>query len=122
MLTTVTTGQGIQWNLHCLGVDLVCGLAEGFVHGRSSQPVSVRLPSEYSKVVEQLGQAREKQLQGQALNELGDVQAHLGALPLALQAWHGAVDLIVGPYQVCKVSACFGVTVLSAREDPDILT
>lgn len=72
---------------------------------RSSQPLSVRLPAEYSKVVEQLGQAREKELQAQALNELGDVQAHLAAWPEALQAWHSATDLIVGPYQV--LPACF---------------
>ena len=61
------------------------------------------------KVVEQLGQAREKVLQGQALNELADLQAHLGAWPEALQAWHTAVDLIVGPYQVLH-SLCLNCT------------
>lgn len=60
----------------------------------------MRLPGEYMKVVEQLGKAREKVLQGEALNELGDVHSHLAAWPEALQAWHTAVDLIVGPYQV----------------------
>lgn len=60
----------------------------------------MRLPTEYGKVIEQLAHAREKVLQAQALNELGDVQAHLAAWPEALQAWHTATDLIVGPYQV----------------------
>lgn len=67
---------------------------------RNSQPISVRLPAEYSKVIEQLAHAREKVLQAQALNELGDVHAHLAAWPEALQAWQTATDLIVGPYQV----------------------
>ena len=82
----------------------------------------MQLPAEYSKVVEQLGQAQEKDLQGQALNELGDVQAHLGALPSALQAWHGAVDLIVGPYQVRVLAACSCITNSPERSDLDILT
>lgn len=76
---------------------------------RSSQPVSVRLPAEYAKVIEQLGQAREKVLQAEALNELGDVQAHLAAWPEALQAWHTATDLIVGPYQVLPALQCIEI-------------
>ncbi|KAL0048239.1 hypothetical protein WJX82_010821 [Trebouxia sp. C0006] len=69
---------------------------------RSSQPAEVRLPAEYVKVIDQLGAAREKALQVEATNELGDVHAHFGSWPEAVQAWHDALDCIMGPYQVIK--------------------
>jgi len=34
------------------------------------------------------------------MNELGDVHAHFGSWPEAVQAWHDALDCIMGPYQV----------------------
>ena len=41
----------------------------------------------------------DKGLQAQALNELGDVQAHFAQWPAAVQAWNDALDLVIGPYQ-----------------------
>ena len=41
----------------------------------------------------------DKALQAQALNELGDVQAHFAQWPAAVQAWNDALDLVIGPYQ-----------------------
>ena len=39
-------------------------------------------------------------MQVEATNELGDVHAHFGSWPEAVQAWHDALDCIMGPYQV----------------------
>ena len=39
-------------------------------------------------------------MQVEATNELGDVHAYFGSWPEAVQAWHDALDCIMGPYQV----------------------
>jgi len=39
-------------------------------------------------------------MQVEATNELGDVHAHFGSWAEAVQAWHDALDCIMGPYQV----------------------
>ena len=39
-------------------------------------------------------------MQVEATNELGDVHAHFGSWPEAVQAWHDALDCLMGPYQV----------------------
>lgn len=38
--------------------------------------------------------------QVEATNEVGDVWANFGSWPEAVQAWHDALDCIIGPYQV----------------------
>lgn len=45
-------------------------------------------------------------LQVEATNELGDVHAHFGSWPEAVQAWHDALDCIIGPYQVNLLALC----------------
>ena len=42
-------------------------------------------------------------VQVEATNELGDVHAHLGQWPEAVQAWSDALDCLTGPYQVSVV-------------------
>ncbi|KAK9804359.1 hypothetical protein WJX72_009127 [[Myrmecia] bisecta] len=69
---------------------------------KSSQAISSRLPNEYNKTIEALREAGEKRLQILALNELGDVYAHIGQFEEAAQAWNDSLDLLLGPYQVLQ--------------------
>lgn len=56
-------------------------------------------------------------MQVEATNELGDVHAHFGSWPEAVQAWHDALDCIMGPYQVNLPASVWLPVIVSVAHD-----